>query len=260
MYKTIRAELYKQYHSRLPKYCFLITLVIVIIVVYNLWGKLLYALHLFQEIPTASGGYSVHFLSEYSSVFSFFIPFLVVEIFGVDYSRGIVGNLLGHNITRPTIFVSKYIVFALSVLIMQFFASILYTVLSTIINGWGTRFSVLQIGNLITLTFCYSLMFISTATVTILSSIVVKSEVVVVVIFFLRSLIESIVASIINVAAADNRYIHFLSNLFETNYSTSLFSLPIDKKIVPYFLISVTLNVLCCILVGKTICNRKDIL
>lgn len=259
MYKTIRAELYKQYHSRLPKYCFLITLVIVIIVVYNLWGKLLYALHLFQEIPTASGGYSVHFLSEYSSVFSFFIPFFVVAIFGVDYGRGIVGNLLGHNISRSTIFVSKYIVFALSVLIMQFFASILYTVLSTIINGWGTEFSVLQIGNLITLTMCYSLMFISTATVTILFSLVIKSEVVVVVIFFLRSLIESIVASILNVAA-DNRYILFLSNLFETNYSTSLFSLPIDKRIFPFFLISVTLNVLCCILVGKAICNRKDIL
>lgn len=260
MVNLIKAELYKLSKSGVIKLFLVVTMLYIVMRSFDIKDRLFSSLNITSEATsTKTVGYSALFLLEYSGIFTFFIPFMIVSIFGLDFGRGIVGNLFGHGIKRSTIFVSKYIVFSVAVLVMQFSASAVNVGLCSLLNGWGTSFEFKQIIDLLFLTLNCSLMHIATGSATILLALILRSEALVVISFFALSIIESVVASILRIGGNNSVFFATIAKLFESNYSAGLFVLPTDGNLIHYMYLSVFINVGLSICIGILICKKREL-
>ncbi len=261
MIRIIKAELNRFAKGRGFIICIALTIICLITHSFNLFGRLQSSLGLIESTDIGlPDGYSVSFASSYTSIFMFVVPFLIVSIIGSDIGSGAVCNLFGRGIKRRTIFIAKYLTFAIVVFALIVSSGLVSAVLSTVVNKWGPQFHIIQVLRLISTLSLIAFSQIAFSTIPILIALIVQSEALVVILYFVWSLIESILASVMNGAVAKHESMQWIAKLFFTNFSSSIESLNIDKSILPYAAISIVCSIIACLTIGTSIFSRKELM
>lgn len=263
MLNIIKAELYKFYKSKAFKVllffgvlCVMFNLVSIIKLV-CMWGNLEYNPADDTFLPKT--GHDAFSVIDFNSLFYYFIPFLIVFFFTSDFSKKTIRNLFTTDLSRNEIFIGKYIAFSISTIAITVLVAIFTTIVATIMYGWGTSFSILQILNILFIALRIGLSHIAYAGISIVLSLIIHSEAIIVILYFAISVVENLLLSTVSSLQSTSYAFYYLGYIFPSTYMDEFSSMHLSGDMILYSFISIALYCILTIVVGTVWFNRFDI-
>ena len=122
-----------------------------------------------------------------------------------------------------------------------------------------SNFSFLQILNIIFIVLRVSLSQIAYSGVIIVLSLIIHSEATIVILYFIVSLIESFLMSIVAILQESNIIFYYLSYIFPSTYMNEFMSLSISGEVLLYSCLSMSLYCIMTLSIGSIWFNCFDI-
>ncbi len=257
-YMTIRmfkAEIYRLKFSKPFYVMFSIGLVAILFQTYSILDRFYIYVGLEDGELTQIFGYNAFLSMGIDGFMMFFIPFIVVSIFSSEYSKNTYKNLITKAQEKGYVFLGKYTAFIGVIFMMNFIFAILSTSLCSVVNGWGDTFNILHILNILFLVIKYTLYFVSVASLIIILSFIIRSEALIVILFFVTNIIESLIASFLPML--NNRFFILISKLFPTSYSNAFFNSNNAETLHAWF--SICLTLLISVMISISVFQKKEI-
>lgn len=202
-------------------------------------------------------GYNACFSLDYSSIFMFILPFLVIHFFTSEFTKKTIKNTVGLGINKTNIFIGKYVAFFMIIILLFLLWGFFSTLLFTIVNGWGVRFSLIQIVNIIIAIFKMAIVQLAYATFPIILSFVIYNSAVIVAVLFGSSLGGSVIISFIS--RINSNLINAVSFIFPDRYMLQFIQVTTDSKILLGGILSIIFNILLTIGISITLFRKANI-
>jgi len=143
-------------------------------------------------------GYSSYHTLSVDSILFFLVPFIVINIIGVEIKEGTIINFLSVDTDRRKIFYSKYIVYTIIYIALMIFGSLFSILLFSITNGYGKPFEIIDIFNLIQYIIrCFSLHTLNALLLMILSLFIYKESFLIISFFALEIIMPMLAGRIL---------------------------------------------------------------
>ena len=206
-------------------------------------------------------GYEAFFMIDFSTLLFIFTPFLVVTIFISKVALAPVENIIATRIKRKNIYISKYIIFVSSIIGLSLSFALFATSITTIINGWGKNFEFFQLCLIFLVSLRISIIYILYGTILILLSLFIHNTVLIVIIHFGISIVESMFISIIDavIAAHNSKVLYYLSFIFPSKYMSDFAKVDIKTETLILGLSVSLLSIIILYITSLNIFLKKDI-
>ncbi len=263
MSNIVKAELYKFLKSKSIKVLLTFSVIWVmlnmvsIVKLICLWGNLDYST--VEDTFIVKTGFEAFSIMDFNSLFYYFIPFLIVFFFTSDFSKKTIRNLFTTDLTRNEIFVGKYIAFSITVVGITLFMAVFTTLVATIMYGWGTEFSIMQILNILFIALRVGISHVSYSGLAIVLSILIHNETIIVISYFAISILENILLSTVATLQSKSYAFYYLGYIFPSTYMDEFSSMQLSSDMIIYSFISIALYCILTIVVGTIWFNRFDI-
>lgn len=260
MLRIIKAELYRLFNEANLKIMVLITLLHIIIKsvpIYEILEKIFSVDMDYQSV--VAYGHNAFLQLDFGGFNTFFVPFLIANIFSSEFAKKTMRNIAALKIKREDIFLGKYIVFAIMVFMLLSISAIFSTVLFTIINGWGSSTILLDVLNIVSIVIRLSIVQIAYASVIVLLALFIESGAMIIGLYLGLSLAESIVASIFQMLGRKVSIYNILSYIFPSSYMYAFPQMALSDGNFVGALISLASYIILTMLIGSLIMKRKDI-
>lgn len=261
MTKIIRAELYKYSKSIITKVMILVGIGYAFIQCVSLIALLYVNIGAINDDQVnLIKGYQAFAAADMASIFTFFVPFMVVFSFTSEFSKKTFGNLLGYNVSKQQLFISKYVAFCIIVIAVSIILALTSTVIAMCANGWGIDFHVSQIVDILMLILRVSLVQIASASLMIIISLYLHNDAAIVILYFVLSLIESIITAFVSRIEVSNIVLRFLISSMPSNCVDGFQMMIVNESTIVCGLFYTLSSMSLCIFLGSWIINRRDII
>lgn len=260
MKNMIKAELYKFSYSKSLLIILIVGIASILISAIPITEMLNESLaqDIYEVAPLPTGYESIA-QGGLNGMLPFFIPFLVVLFFSSEFSRKTFYNLLGHNLSKGKIFVSKYCAFSIIVFALITILSIINLLIITLLKGWGLDFNIIQIVDIISIIIRMFLFHIASATIVIVLSIFLRSSALIVILFFAINIVDTFLASISYFIQQKVAFPEYFVKLLPTKYSLGFLQMSVSYDSLIFALISILISVSLCLGIGTHCLKKADI-
>lgn len=202
-------------------------------------------------------GYNACFTLDYSSIFMFILPFLIIHYFTSEFTKKTIKNIVGLGLNRTSIFLAKYLAFFITIFLLFVLWGTFSTLLFSAVNGWGIRFSYIQIVNIVLSILKMASVQLAYATVPIILSFVIYNSAVIVSILYGSSIVGALIISVLN--RMNSSLSTAISFVFPDKYMLQFIHAISDSKILLGGCISIAFNILVTIGISLIIFRKINI-
>ena len=190
-----KADLYRLWHEKLVKIALIVTAFFVLMSPFPA-DKFFAYFHVEAGEPAIQATGSTAFANiGFDGYVNLFIPLIIVAVFSSEFTKRTFLNIVGTRISKRKIFMGKFLSFSVALVVLMIYSAILSTVEYTLISGWGSSFSLIQIIHIFMMAILVAFAQIAYSGMTILLSAVIHNSATLVVIYFSASLVESFFSS-----------------------------------------------------------------
>ena len=249
----IKAEIYKSLCGKAFKILCGIMLIYSTLYLID-FRRLLFKQLKIDYISVQIAGSNILINSGINNLLMYMIPIIIILVFTEDYQRNNILRCYDSVKSRGTIFWGKYFSFLILTGLLVFGTGIYLTTFGTVAYGWGDSSVVL--GDIFMILLKIVFAYTTYGTLSIVLSVIIPQNAVVIIFYFVFSIIDSIIYSIVINIRLNS--IDIIRMIFPTHYIGECMQLisGFEKNVI---YISVLLIIsLICMFVGSIIINTKN--
>jgi ABC-type transport system involved in multi-copper enzyme maturation permease subunit len=186
----------------------------------------------------------------------FLIP-LVICFIGADFSSGAVKNALSRGIPRVTYYFAKLIPVAVCAVIIQLFNLILPIIVATIRHGFGGDFTMIWLGEVLTVYGVQTLMLLAITCVGMLIAFATKKTSAIIGVFIAFLMVPTLIFGILGMISTSFDFLMGYDIVSSIGFAAGFSALPSADIIRMFALCAV--YILAGTAVGVTVCRKSDI-
>lgn len=184
MVNVIKAELFRFGKSKVSIIIFIVTIIVSLLGVMQLYNQLLAMTDLNVHVEKVLGSVALDFTG-IDGIITFISPFLAIFFFNSEFTKNTIKNIVTKKTDRPKVLFGKYIALSISIFCIIFLISLISTIVATFINGFGTDMILESIGQILYATMRITLFHIAYISIAIVLSLLISNEAMVVILFYL---------------------------------------------------------------------------